>query len=219
LQKGSRWSAARFGPSKIQETMSPLQVAKPIVLDLLAAIGFAAVFFIARNGFQVQGIHAVYWAAGAGIAIGLAQLAVKKFGNETVAPLQWLSLGVVVTLGVMTIALHNEHFIKLKPTVIDLAVGIFMATREWMTPYLPTEVRENVSRRIIQNTEYAWAGVMIFFALLNVAFAFWADFATWAIYATFVPTCIIIALFFVQYVVFRALARRNARARANIQAA
>jgi intracellular septation protein len=199
--------------------MSPLQVAKPVVLDLLAAIGFAAVFFIARNGFHIQGINAVYWAAGAGIAIGLVQLAAKKIASETVAPLQWLSLGVVATLGIMTIALHNEHFIKLKPTVIDLAVGIFMATRDWMTPYLPADVRENISRRIIQNTEYAWAGMMIFFALINVAFAFWADFAVWAIYATFVPTAIIIALFFVQYVVFRSLARRNARARMDAQTA
>jgi intracellular septation protein len=198
--------------------MSPLQVAKPIVLDLLAAIGFAAVFFIARDGFHVQGLPAVYCAAGAGIAIGLVQLAAKKIAKQAVAPLQWLSLGVVVTLGAMTIALHNEHFIKLKPTVIDLAVGAFMATRDWMTPYLPADVRENISRRIIQNTEYAWAGVMIFFALLNVVFAFWADFGVWAIYATFVPTCIIVALFFAQYVVFRALARRNARARMDVQA-
>lgn len=193
--------------------MNPFQVAKPIVLDLLAAIGFAAVFFIARNGFHIEGLHAVYCASVAGITIGLVQLAAKKIARETVAPLQWLSLGVVVTLGVMTIVLHNEHFIKLKPTIIDLAVGIFMATRDWMTPYLPAGVRENVNPRIIKNTEYGWAGIMIFFALINIAFAFWADFAVWAIYATFVPTCIIIALFFIQYVVFKRLAARAAAAR------
>lgn len=185
--------------------MSPLQVAKPIVLDLLAAIGFAAVFFIARNGFHVEGLHAVYCAAVAGIMIGFAQFAAKKVSNEPIAPLQWLSLGVVVTLGIMTIVMHNEHFIKLKPTVIDLAVGLFMATRDWMTPYLPANVQQNVSPRIIKNTEYGWAGLMIFFAFANIGFAFWADFAVWAIYATFVPACIIIALFFVQYVVFRRL--------------
>jgi hypothetical protein len=88
-----------------------------------------------------------------------------------------------------------------------------MATRDWMTPYLPAGVRENVNPRIIKNTEYAWAGIMIFFALTNIAFAFWADFAVWAIYATFVPTCIIIALFFVQYLVFKRLAARAAAAR------
>jgi intracellular septation protein len=193
--------------------MNPVQVAKPIVLDLLAALIFAATFFVARDVFQISGIHAVYCATIAGIGTGLVQLVLKQVSRETVGPLQWLSLGVVVTLGVMTIALHNEHFIKLKPTVIDLAVGIFMATRDWMTPYLPAEVRQNVSRRTIQITEYAWAAVMIFFALANIAFAFYADFAVWAIYATFVPTVIIIALFFVQYVVFRRLARQNAQAR------
>jgi intracellular septation protein len=190
--------------------MNPFQVAKPIVLDLLAAIGFAAVFFIARNGFHIEGLRAVYCAAAAGITIGLVQLAAKKIARETVGPLQWLSLGVVVTLGLMTIVLHNEHFIKLKPTIIDLAVGIFMATRDWMTPYLPANVRETVDPRIIKNTEYGWACIMIFFALVNIAFAFWADFAVWAIYATFVPTCIIIALFFIQYVVFKRLAARVA---------
>jgi len=55
--------------------------------------------------------------------------------------------------------------------------------------------------------------------LSDVAFAFWADFAVWAIYATFVPTAIVIALFFVQYVVVRSLARRNARSRMGAQTA
>jgi uncharacterized membrane protein len=88
-----------------------------------------------------------------------------------------------------------------------------------MTPYLPAEVRENIPRRTIRLTEYAWAAMMIFFALVNVAFAFYADFAVWAIYATFVPTLIIVGLFFLQYVVFRRLARHNARVRAGAQAA
>jgi intracellular septation protein A len=39
-----------------------------------------------------------------------------------------------VGLGTMTIVLHQEHYIQLKPTVIDVAVGLFMATRDWMTP-------------------------------------------------------------------------------------
>ena len=193
--------------------MTPLQVAKPVVLDLLAAIAFAAVFFIAKNVVHLSGIASVYTATAAGMTIGLFQLIAKKMSREPIGPLQWLSLGVVVTLGTMTIVLHNEHFIKLKPTVIDLAVGLFMATRDWMVPYLPNAVRENVSARIIARTQYAWAAMMIFFALLNIAFAFYASFAVWAIYATFVPTGIIVALFFAQYAAFNALARRNIRAR------
>ncbi len=57
--------------------MTPLQVAKPIVLDLLAAIAFAAAFFVAKNGLQISGLHSVYIATGAGIGIGLVQLVAK----------------------------------------------------------------------------------------------------------------------------------------------
>lgn len=194
--------------------MTPLQVAKPIVLDLLAAIAFAATFFVAKNGFHFPGLVSVYVATGMGVGIGLVQLAAKMISRAPIGPLQWLSLGVVVALGTMTIALHDEHFIKLKPTVIDLAAGIFMATRDWMTPYLPAEVHANVPRRTIFLAEKAWAGVMIFFAAANVAVAFLFDFAAWALYATFVPTAIIVALFFAQYAAFRSLARRNAQAKA-----
>ncbi|MBV9992019.1 MAG: septation protein IspZ [Alphaproteobacteria bacterium] len=190
--------------------MNPIQVAKPIVLDLLAAIAFAASFFVARHGFGVEGLHSVYVATGVGIGIGLVQLAAKKITGDAIGPLQWLSLGVVVALGTMTIALHDEHFIKLKPTVIDLAAGLFMATRDWMTPYLPAEARDNIPRRTIFLAEKIWAGIMIFFAVANVAVAYLFEFGAWAIYATFVPTAIIVVLFFVQYRMFQSLARRNA---------
>src|SRR6185312_15021938 len=143
--------------------MTPIQVAKPIVLDLAAAIAFAASFFIAKHGFGVEGLHAVYVATAVGIGIGLIQFVAKKITGDEIGPLQWLSLGVVVALGTMTIALHDEHFIKLKPTVIDLAAGIFMATRDWMTPYLPEEARTHIPRRTIFLAEKAWAAIMIFF--------------------------------------------------------
>ena len=193
--------------------MTPAQVAKPIVLDLLAAIVFASVFFIAKRVFQFSGLHSVYIATAAGMAIGIAQFAAKKISRAPIGPLQWLSLGVVVGLGTMTIVLHQEHYIQLKPTVIDIAVGLFMAARDWMTPYLPAEVRANVPRRTIFLAEKLWAAVLIFFGLVNIAVAFFADFEIWALYATFVPTAIIVALFFVQYAVFERLAQRNRSAR------
>ena len=192
--------------------MTPLQVARPIVLDLLAAIAFASAFFIAKNAFGFPGLVSVYIATAAGIAIGVIQFLHKKFAREPIGPLQWLSLGVVVTLGTMTLALHDEHFIKLKPTVIDFAVGIFMATRDWMTPYLPPDMRRHLSRRIIARASNAWAALMLAFAAVNAVFAFFADFSVWAIYATFVPPVIIVIVFLIQYSLFQSLARRNAQA-------
>lgn len=190
--------------------INPLQVAKPIVLDLLAAITFAAAFFIAKRGFDVSGLHSVYIATIVGIATGFVQLVIKKVTHEEIGPLQWLSLGVVVILGLMTIALHDEHYIKLKPSVIDLSVGIFMATRDWMTPYIPAETRRYLDSRIVFRAEKLWAILMVGFAIVNVLIAFLADFAFWALYATFVPTLIIVVLFFVQYTVFKRLSEQAA---------
>ncbi|HVU21071.1 MAG TPA: septation protein IspZ [Rhizomicrobium sp.] len=191
---------------------NPLQVAKPIVFDLLAAITFAASFFIAKHAFGFSGLHSVYIAAVTGIATGVIQLFIKKAMREEIGPLHWLSLGVVLILGLMTIALHNEHFIKLKPSVIDFSVGLFMATRDWMTPYIPQDVRRHLDEKLIYRAEKGWAILMFGFSLTNVAVAFLFDFAIWTLYATFVPTIIIVVLFFVQYRVFERLSDRAARA-------
>jgi intracellular septation protein len=196
--------------------VSPLQVAKPIVLDLLAAITFAAAFFIAKRGFDISGLHSVYIATVVGIGTGFAQLIHKKAIREAIGPLQWLSLIVVLILGLMTIGLHDEHYIKLKPSVIDFSVGLFMATRDWMTPYIPAEVRQYLSEKLIFRAEKLWAVLMFGFSAANVAVAFLADFATWALYATFVPTLIIVALFFVQYFVFKRLSDQAAAGDKNL---
>ena len=191
---------------------SPLQVAKPIVFDLLAAITFAASFFIAKHAFGFSGLHSVYIAAITGIATGVIQLVVKKAMREEIGPLHWLSLGVVLILGLMTIAFHNEYFIKLKPSVIDASVGLFMALRDWMTPYIPQDVRRHLDEKLIFRAEKAWAVLMFGFSVANVAVAFLFDFAVWTLYATFVPTTVIIILFFVQYVVFKRLSDQAALA-------
>ncbi len=191
--------------------MTPAQVARPIVLDLLAAIAFASVFFIAKRGLGISGMHSVYAATVTGIGIGAIQLAAKKVAREPIGPLQWLSLGVVLALGTMTIALHDEIYIKLKPTFIDVSVGLFMALNDWMTPYMPAEARANIPRRTVFFAEKTWAAIMAGFGAVNVAVALLADFEFWAIYATFVPTTIIVALFFVQYSWFQRLAQKNAQ--------
>lgn len=190
---------------------SPLQIAKPIALDLLGTIAFAAAFFIAKYGFGVPGLFSVYIAAITGIGIGFVQLIFKKLMREAIGPLHWLSLGVVLILGLMTIVLHDAHYIKLRPSVIDFSVGLFMATRDWMTPYIPQEVRRHLGEKLIFRAEKAWAILMFGFSLANIAVAFLFDFAVWTLYSTFVPAIIIIILFFVQYSTFKQLSDRAAR--------
>jgi intracellular septation protein A len=187
-----------------------LQVAKPILFDLLVAIIFAGVLFATNN---------IYLATLLGIAIGVAQFAFQKMRAHAIGPLQWLSLGIVVIFGTTTIITHNPHFIMLKPTIIDFAVGTVFATRHWMEPYLPVIVKEHVSERTISRASFGWAVVMFSFAFANVIVAFAFSPKIWVLYATFVPSAVIVLLFVVQYLAFQALVRKNLRTRPTAQTA
>ncbi len=158
--------------------------------------------------------HSQYFRGhGRGIGIGLAQLVYKQALSLPIGPLQWLSLVIVCALGGMTLITRDSRLHQAQTSVIDFAVGLFMATRDWISPYLPQFVKDNVSARTVARANYGWAALMIGFSAINVVIAFTAEFWIWLVYATFIPTAIIAALFVVQYFVFSALARRNQRAR------
>jgi intracellular septation protein len=69
-------------------------------------------FFIA---FKFKGI---YFATSVAIAAAVCQIIFVYIKNKKVEPLMWLSLGVLAVFGGFTILLHNEMFIKWKPTIL-----------------------------------------------------------------------------------------------------
>jgi len=69
-------------------------------------------FFVA---FQFAGIFA---ATAAAIAATVAQVAWVLARGRKVAPMQWVSLAIIVIFGGATLLLRDETFIKWKPTVL-----------------------------------------------------------------------------------------------------
>src|SRR6185503_4657786 len=69
-------------------------------------------FFIA---FKFAGI---YVATGVAIAATFAQVGWLKLRGKKVDTMMWVSLGIIVVFGSATILLHDETFIKWKPTVL-----------------------------------------------------------------------------------------------------
>lgn len=84
-----------------------------LLLDFFPII----LFFVA---FKFAGI---YVATGVAIAATVAQIAWLRYSTGKVEPMQWLSLGVIVLFGGATIALHNDTFIKWKPSVLYWLMG------------------------------------------------------------------------------------------------
>lgn len=69
-------------------------------------------FFVA---YKFAGI---YVATGVAIAATVAQIAWVKFRHGKVEKMLWVSFGLIVVFGGMTLLLHDPTFIKWKPTVL-----------------------------------------------------------------------------------------------------
>jgi intracellular septation protein len=90
--------------------------------DLLPII----LFFIA---FKFYGI---YTATAVAIAASLLQVAYCYFVNKKVDNMQWITLALIVVLGGATLFLHNELFIKWKPTAIEWAFALAFLLSQWI---------------------------------------------------------------------------------------
>ena len=187
-----------------------LMAAKPIFRDLLSSLVFVGLFWLTGN---------IFLATGVGIALGILQTLWMRMRAHPIGPLQWLSIVLVTVLGMTTILTHNPHFIMVKPTLLWLALGAVMLRRDWMAPYLPSIVTENLDDQMIIRAGYAWALLMLVLAVMNLLVAFTMSPRFWSVYAVFVPAASFIALFATQYFMFRKHVVEKIRARAEAQTA
>ena len=177
---------------------------KPILLDLLSTIFFVGIFWATGN---------IFIATAAGIAAGISRVAYLKFRGRPITPLQWLSLGLVVVFGTTTLVTRNPHFVMLKPTLVFFAVAAVMLTTDWLQPYLPPELSENVSRSHIALVSKLWGALLLLLGVANGIAAFLFEPKIWALYAASVPTVFQVAGALATYACLNYLARRALRAR------
>jgi intracellular septation protein len=71
----------------------------------------------------------IYTATAVAIAATIAQIVWLKLRGKHVEVMQWVSLGVIVVFGGLTLMLHDETFIKWKPTILywSFASGLLIA--------------------------------------------------------------------------------------------
>jgi len=178
----------------------------PILRDLLATFVFVALFWVAG----------IYVATGVGISLVVAQTLFMHWRGHKIGALQWLSLVLISTFGALTILFHRPHFIMIKPSLLWLALGVVMLRRDWMAPYLPPIVTENLEERQIARAGYAYSVLMFALAVVNVAVVKLASANFWAAYALIGPTLAQAVLLTILYFVFRrqiseTIAARKAR--------
>ncbi len=149
------------------------------LLDFLPAIAF----FI---GFKLGDI---YLATKIGIGVTVALVVFTKFTKQTITPLLWMSLIVIVVFGGLTIALHDENFIKWKPTVLyslsatALLVWLFFFKKNLLQWLLGAQLQlpQPVWNRLAQ----MWAGIFYLLAAVNAFVALNFPTETWVSWRTF----------------------------------
>jgi intracellular septation protein len=135
------------------------------------------VFFVA---YSLAGIYA---ATAAGIAASVAQIGWLLARRRKVDAMLWVTLVIVVVFGGLTLLLHNEMFIKWKPTVLYWCFAVGLTVAELFFGRNPIR---SVLEKQLTLSEHAWPWVnrswAVFFAALGalnlyVAFNFPTD--TW----------------------------------------
>ena len=150
-----------------------------LLLDFFPILLFFAAFKFAG----------IYVATGVAMAATIVQIAWLRHSTGKVEPMQWLSLGVIVVFGGATIALHNDTFIKWKPTVLYWLMGGALLAGQ-------TLFRKNLLKSVmgsqLELPEAAWRVLnwswIAFFAVMgaiNIWVAYNFDTDTWVNFKLF----------------------------------
>jgi intracellular septation protein len=118
----------------------------------------------------------IFVATGVAIAASIGQILWLKMRRHPVENMQWVSLGIIVVFGGMTLLLHDETFIKWKPTVLyalfagALLVGRYLMGRNLITAMMGKQVR--LPEPVWDRLNIAWVLFFILLGVLNLVFAF-----------------------------------------------
>ncbi len=92
-------------------------------VKLAIDLGPLLVFFVVNWFAPVPSILKIFYATGAFMAAMLAAMLISQVKYRHISPMLWFSGIMVLVLGGLTIWLHNETFIKIKPTIYYLVAG------------------------------------------------------------------------------------------------
>ncbi|HLL31818.1 MAG TPA: septation protein A [Allosphingosinicella sp.] len=167
---------------------------------LMIDLGPLLVFFLVNFLAPVPDVLKIFYATGAFMAAMIVAMMVSYLRYRHISPLLWFSGIMVVILGGITIWLHNDVFIKMKPTVYYLLIASLLvfglATGRNLLKMVLGAAYPGLSERGWQLLTRNWA---IFFAVMavvnegvwrNTETSFWIGFKLWG----FLPATFLFAL-------------------------
>ena len=141
--------------------------------------------------FSAFKVGDIFIATGVTIAATFAQIGWLLLRKKKIDVMLWVSLGIVVVAGGLTLLLHDETFIKWKPTILywAFAIGLggssLLFGKNLIRSVLESQVK--LPDPVWKNLNLAWIGFFIFMGCANlaVAFAFNLSTDTWVNFKLF----------------------------------
>ena len=165
--------------------------------QLLIDLGPIAVFVLAFNllqRFEATKANAVYIATAIFIVVTLAAILYCKLRRGKIPPVLIVTGVLVSTFGGLTLLLHDENYIKLKPTFVNLfyaaAIAFSVAIKQNVWKLLFGHAY-TLPDRIWAILALRWAGFFVVLALLNEIIRrtqstdFWVNLRLWLVFPLF----------------------------------
>ncbi|MEK7567820.1 MAG: septation protein A [Patescibacteria group bacterium] len=150
-----------------------------ILFDFLPIIAFFIVF-------KWQGIYA---ATAVAIFLTAAIILLQVLRKQKVAPAMWISLIIIVLFGGATILLHNEWFIKWKPTILYwifatiLIIGELFFNKNLIKKLVDTNI--DLPDPVWKNLIWTWSSFFVIVGFINITVAYTFSTETWVNFKLF----------------------------------
>ncbi|TMG72508.1 MAG: septation protein A [Betaproteobacteria bacterium] len=152
----------------------------------------------------------IYVATAVAIAATFLQIGWLKLKGRKVGTMMWASLAIIVVFGGATLALHDETFIKWKPTVLYWLFGAVIAAAHLL-------FRKNLIRAMLgeqvrmpdtawARLNWSWAAFFAFMGAANLYVAYnfstdtWVNFKLFGGMGLMLVFVLLQALFFARYI-------------------
>lgn len=172
------------------EAAPPKAEAKSGWLNLLVDYGPVLVFFLVYRHFSpadkedaIGEVLAVVKGTGTFMVAAIIALAVSKWKFGKISPMLWLSTGLIVVFGAMTIMLRDPFWIQVKPTAIYLFFGVTLlagiAKGKPLLKYLLQAAFQGLDERGWIILSRNWGVFFLALACLNEGFRYYLTFGGW----------------------------------------
>ena len=171
-----------------------------VVGRLMIDLGPLLVFFLVNFFAPVPDLLKIFYATGAFMAAMIVAMMISYLRYRHISPLLWFSGVMVVILGGVTIWLHNDVFIKMKPTLyyvlIASILGFGLATGRNLLKMVLGAAYPGLSERGWKLLTRNWAVFFLVMAVVNEAVwrnsttSFWIGFKLWG----FLPATFLFAI-------------------------